>query len=425
MLDCFKQGGYDFPLADLLPTLHALNKEIRDDYGVVGYDNLPNLENEDTDLHQVITDGCRGFARKVEAMRWADTMILGSPTYDKESKKITKVKAYQHIFGLAGRNEVAKRLKISVELADEILKKWKQEVLLNEVSDTKDTYKKIKADVLTNDMLSNALKDASAANSFATLSGVFIMAVFIVVSLSKYKCCSIIRRDKGCKLSSWTQSLLGLAGLILVILASLAAFGFSATLKISFNATSLQVLPFLALGLGVDDMFLLLHTFDHIDRYQKMAIRNREAIKRRSLLWRRKEPKYVIGEMLSRAGPSVSMTSFSNFFAFLMGGLIPLPAVQTFCYQSAIVVAFNYVVIVFCLTPILAMYELYRNDDVEMISDDSPDDAENMIKEFIRTKYSRYTTLPQIGASSLYFCSVTNSFFATSIYSAIYFKTKG
>ena len=47
---------------------------------------------------------------------------------------------------------------------------------------------------------------------------------------------------------------------------------------------------------------------------------------------------------------------------------------------------------VFCLTPILAMYELYRHDDIEMISDDSPDDAENIIKEFIRTKYSKYTT---------------------------------
>ncbi len=77
VLDCFKEGGYDFgKIAPMLPLLHEMNSEIRDDYGVVGYGNLPSLKDKNTDLHQVITNGCRGFARKVDAMKWEETMIL-------------------------------------------------------------------------------------------------------------------------------------------------------------------------------------------------------------------------------------------------------------------------------------------------------------------------------------------------------------
>ena len=37
--------------------------------------------------------------------------------------------------------------------------------------------------------------------------------------------------------------------------------GLAALIGISFNAASTQIVPFLALGLGVDSMFLLIHTF--------------------------------------------------------------------------------------------------------------------------------------------------------------------
>ena len=37
--------------------------------------------------------------------------------------------------------------------------------------------------------------------------------------------------------------------------------GLASLLGIHFNAASTQIVPFLALGLGVDSMFLLIHTF--------------------------------------------------------------------------------------------------------------------------------------------------------------------
>ena len=389
VLDCFSEGRYDFDkIEGLLPTLHKMST-IKDDYGVVGYDGLPKFKDATTDLHQVITEGCQGYARKVKAMKWRETNILGSPKKDTNGN-IQKVSAYQHIFGLAKGKAAAAALGTTPEVAKKFLDAWK-EMLLETVDDKENKYKHITATVLTNDMLGKALKGASQANSFATASGILIMLGFVVLVLSTWSCKPQARFK--CELAS-----VGVAGLLLVMLASLGACGLAAMLAISFNATSLQVIPFLALGLGVDDMFILLHSFDEIERYGMSAKRNKEAIRRRSNLWRKKSVEKVIGEMLSRAGPSVSMTSFSNFAAFMIGGLIPLPAVQTFCLQAAFVVAFNYLAVIICLTPILAIYESKQGHKDEMISDDSPDSAKRVIAEFVEHKYMPFLLKPAVKA---------------------------
>ena len=58
-----------------------------------------------------------------------------------------------------------------------------------------------------------------------------------------------------------SQACMGILGVLLVSLSVAAGCGLCSFLGISFNAASTQVLPFLALGLGVDDMFLLSHTY--------------------------------------------------------------------------------------------------------------------------------------------------------------------
>ena len=58
-----------------------------------------------------------------------------------------------------------------------------------------------------------------------------------------------------------SHSGLGLVGVLLVAITVAAGMGLAALIGISFNAASTQIVPFLALGLGVDAMFLLIHTF--------------------------------------------------------------------------------------------------------------------------------------------------------------------
>ena len=58
-----------------------------------------------------------------------------------------------------------------------------------------------------------------------------------------------------------SQAGLGLGGVLLVAMNVGAGMGLAALLGIPFNASSTQIVPFLALGLGVNSMFLLIHTF--------------------------------------------------------------------------------------------------------------------------------------------------------------------
>jgi hypothetical protein len=59
----------------------------------------------------------------------------------------------------------------------------------------------------------------------------------------------------------FSQSGIGFCGVILVALSVASGLGLCGILDITFNATTSQIVPFLALGLGVDAMFLLAHTY--------------------------------------------------------------------------------------------------------------------------------------------------------------------
>lgn len=62
-----------------------------------------------------------------------------------------------------------------------------------------------------------------------------------------------------------SQAGVGIAGVILVSITVAAGLGFCALLGIAFNASTTQIVPFLALGLGVDDMFLITSSYAEQD----------------------------------------------------------------------------------------------------------------------------------------------------------------
>jgi len=75
------------------------------------------------------------------------------------------------------------------------------------------------------------------------------------------------------------------------------------------------------LGLGVDDMFLVIRTLLRIASDPATADLPAERL---------------VAESLQIAGPSVTLTTFANFCAFLIGTLTPLPVVQEFAKSAAI-----------------------------------------------------------------------------------------
>ena len=71
------------------------------------------------------------------------------------------------------------------------------------------------------------------------------------------------------------------------------------------------------LGLGVDDMFVIVGTFLEIE--QKKG--------RKALI------KDLIKDTMITEGPSITLTSLTNFVGFLLSYIIPLPLFRLFVVQ--------------------------------------------------------------------------------------------
>ena len=77
------------------------------------------------------------------------------------------------------------------------------------------------------------------------------------------------------------------------------------------------------LGLGVDDMFLFIRTLMHIKTQPK---------------YKHMSPERLVTQVLVDAGPTVALTTLTNFCAFMIGAITPLPVVQSFAYTASVTV---------------------------------------------------------------------------------------
>lgn len=119
-----------------------------------------------------------------------------------------------------------------------------------------------------------------------------------------------------------SQAGVAIAGVILVCTTVAAGLGFCALVGIPFNATTMQIVPFLAVGLGVHDIFLLTHT------YAELSVNEVPSDEQTAVV-------------LKRTGLSVLLTGLSNICAFFAAVAIPIPALKFFCLQSGILLSFN------------------------------------------------------------------------------------
>ncbi|QDZ19863.1 SSD domain-containing protein [Chloropicon primus] len=129
-----------------------------------------------------------------------------------------------------------------------------------------------------------------------------------------------------------TRILLGLGGVLLVILSVLCAAGILSTLGVKSTLLIVEVIPFLALAIGVDNMCILAHTLQCQDVNLALPIR--------------------VGNALSSAGPSITLAATAEFLAFLAGVLTGMPACTTFALFAAITVLIDYI---FQVTAFVAM----------------------------------------------------------------------
>ena len=85
------------------------------------------------------------------------------------------------------------------------------------------------------------------------------------------------------------------------------------------------MIPFLLIGIGVDDMFVMCNAVDQTDLNQPAFTR--------------------IHKALGHAGPAITVTSLTNALAFAFGALSSLEALKSFCLFASMCIVFLYLTV--------------------------------------------------------------------------------
>ncbi|XRB03132.1 NPC1-like intracellular cholesterol transporter 1 [Pycnococcus provasolii] len=159
--------------------------------------------------------------------------------------------------------------------------------------------------------IEDELKAATAADAPLIAASYAVVVIFAAAAILTGDAANNVRVHAA-------RAAVGAAGTILVALSTAAAVGLLALCGVPFVPITAQVLPFLALAVGVNDMFVMVNAgMDSSRARAESTLAERCA---------------VAAEI---AGPSVACTSLCNASVFLLGTASELPAARLFCLHAA------------------------------------------------------------------------------------------
>lgn len=178
------------------------------------------------------------------------------------------------------------------------------------------------------------LKRESTTDAITILISYLVMFAYISLTLGDTP-----------RLSSFyisSKVLLGLSGVVLVMLSVLGSVGFFSALGVKSTLIIMEVIPFLVLAVGVDNMCILVH-----------------AVKRQPLELPLEER---ISNALVEVGPSITLASLSEVLAFAVGTFIPMPACRVFSMFAALAVLLDFLLQVTAFVALIA-FDFLRAED--------------------------------------------------------------
>ncbi|KAF7810729.1 NPC intracellular cholesterol transporter 1-like [Senna tora] len=158
------------------------------------------------------------------------------------------------------------------------------------------------------------LKRESTADVITILVSYLLMFAYISVTLGDTPHLSTFYIS--------SKVLLGLSGIVLVMLSVLGSVGFFSVIGVKSTLIIMEVIPFLVLAVGVDNMCILVH-----------------AMKRQSTSLPIEER---ICNALGEVGPSITLASISEILAFAVGSFISMPACRVFSMFAALAVLLDF-----------------------------------------------------------------------------------
>ncbi|XP_065212714.1 NPC intracellular cholesterol transporter 1 homolog 1b isoform X2 [Planococcus citri] len=170
------------------------------------------------------------------------------------------------------------------------------------------------------------------------------LAMFVYVALMLGNC----RFNSKFLLES--KIVLGLSGVVIVLSSVISSIGLNSFLGIKVTLIALEVIPFLVLAIGVDNIFILVHAFDRypMDEDEKSV------------------EKYI-GKIVGNVGPSILLAGFSESMCFFLGTLSDMPCVKAFALYAAVAILMNIILQLTCFVSLLSLdYKRRQNNKLDV-----------------------------------------------------------
>ncbi|KAH7523402.1 hypothetical protein FEM48_Zijuj06G0007300 [Ziziphus jujuba var. spinosa] len=178
------------------------------------------------------------------------------------------------------------------------------------------------------------LKRESTADAITILISYLVMFAYISLTLGDTP-----------SLSSFyisSKVLLGLSGVVLVMLSVVGSVGFFSAIGVKSTLIIMEVIPFLVLAVGVDNMCILVHAVKR--QPMELPLEGR------------------ISNALVEVGPSITLASLSEVLAFAVGSFIPMPACRVFSMFAALAVFLDFLLQVTAFVALI-VFDFLRSED--------------------------------------------------------------
>uniref|UniRef100_A0A182NDR6 SSD domain-containing protein n=1 Tax=Anopheles dirus TaxID=7168 RepID=A0A182NDR6_9DIPT len=179
--------------------------------------------------------------------------------------------------------------------------------------------------------IEDGIDEMSEAEMYTVIISYVVMFVYITFSLGK------IRGFR--QFLHGSRIVLALGGIVVVLASVACSLGFFGYLELATTMLTIEVIPFLVLAVGVDNIFMLVHAFNRLDRD------------------RTPDTACAIGAALGQIGPSILLTSASECCCFAIGALSPMPAVNTFAWYATVALAVDFLLQISAFVALMALDE--------------------------------------------------------------------
>lgn len=212
----------------------------------------------------------------------------------------------------------------------------------------------------------------SQSDVMTILVSYIIMFAYIAISLGQLNSCSRLLID--------SKITLGLGGVFIVLASVACSVGLFGYIGLPATLIIIEVIPFLVLAVGVDNIFILVQT------HQREVRRPNETVAEH------------IGRTLGQVGPSMLLTSVSESCCFFLGGLSDMPAVKAFALYAGMALLIDFLLQITSFVSLLALDTIRQNSNrYDVIccmrgnkKDSGEEDSNGMLYKFFKSIYAPF-----------------------------------